>query len=47
MIMAKDVTEQRAVDLVGLGFVWNELEVSYRFRMIGRRELEKAAYRFG
>ena len=24
--------ERRAVDLVGLGFAWDELEVGYRFR---------------
>lgn len=47
MIMAEDATKRRAADLVGLGFVWNELEVGYRFQMIGRRELGKTTHRSG
>ena len=43
--MAKDVTERRTTELTGLGFVWDDLEVDYRFRMIGRRELGKTTHR--
>ena len=32
--------ERRVAELVGLGFAWDELEVGYRFRTVGRTVTE-------